>query len=142
MRFRFFLCGLALVAALSPGCGRGSPPAGAPDLADKEADCPGGGYDTLAAGGSMYVGEVTAVTVTRSVPADAGDPPYYEAGVVRFRVSGTVFGPRRKEVDVGYDWMDDDPDRVILGSDWSCNAGPWKQRPRAGDRLLLVNRKE
>jgi hypothetical protein len=95
-----------------------------------------GGYHVLVKGGIMYVGTVLSVTVTLSDPGD--DYPPSEVGTFRFRVDKIVIRPRHKELTLGYWWMDDDSKVKRLSSQWVCNSGPWKKRPRPGLRLLLL----
>lgn len=93
-------------------------------------------YHHLVTGGSIYVGTVLSVTVKRSNPGEIFCPPG-EDGTFRFRVNKTVIGPSHKELTLGYWWMDDSK-YMGASSDWVCNSGPWKKRPRPADRLMLL----
>ncbi len=91
-----------------------------------------GGYSTLVRGGPMYAGTVMSVTVTRFEEG----PPTIEAGSIRFRVDKKVAGPNVKELTLNYWWLDESvPDLSLHGFG---NTGPWRERPRAGQRLLLL----
>lgn len=101
-----------------------------------------GGYRSLAGGGRMYAGTVLSVTVKESEPGQKGRSPFDERGFFRFRVDKVVVGPAVREFTLPYWWMSEDydayPELYLLGSDWVCNDGPWRQPPRAGARLLLL----
>lgn len=86
--------------------------------------------------GSMYVGTVVSVRKMRSDLGNGFLDPPAEGGVFLFRVDKTVIGPSRKELTLGFWWIDEKPHNVV--ADWVCNSGPWKRRPRPGDRLLLL----
>src|SRR5437899_19022 len=96
-----------------------------------------GGYHTLVTGGPLYAGTVLSVRVKRFEP---GGPtrPEVEWGSFRFHVDGTVAGPDVRELTLDYWWLDDSDPARLLGSDWLCNSGPWRERPRAGQHLLLL----
>jgi len=91
-----------------------------------------GGYSTLVRGGPMYAGTVMSVTVTRFEEG----PPTIDARSIRFRVDKKVAGANVKELTLNYWWLDESvPDLSLHGFG---NTGPWRERPRAGQRLLLL----
>jgi hypothetical protein len=107
---------------------------GAPVDRGEDVD-PYGAYRTLVLGGPLYAGTVQSVTVKHSVQGPNVAPQ--ESGVLQFRVERTVVGPKVKELSLGYWWMDDSNPEFLLGS-WTFNDGPWRERPRAGQHLLLL----
>src|SRR6266542_2900847 len=94
-----------------------------------------GGYETLVTGGQLYAGTVLSVTVQKAGPRRGPGGPQEEWGSLQFRVDRTVAGPDVRELTLGYWWLEDSVDSV--GTDWVCNDGPWRERPRAGQHLLL-----
>ncbi len=140
------LCSLLLLAGLSLSfvliASRHPEDADEPSTEVERIDSPldsgraacGGVYECLAGGGQMYAGTVLSVMVQGSDRGPA-DPPS-EWGLFRFRVARVVVGPNVRELTLGYWWMDETMPQI--GPDWLCNDGPWRERPRVGQQLLLL----